>query len=151
LVAVTDSFEPEWDVLAAVSAARDELRAIRSEVWSRALLSSKEVLHVDRVRVDGRGWSPDPTGDVVVTEAAIVTTMPDGHDIDSVVTLLLSRDRWQVQSEVTVLNDAVTVVWEGPIASGTVRTDLAPALLAAARQIVASTLALDALAAPTTK
>jgi hypothetical protein len=142
---VTDDFTPEWDTLLGLALARDELRAIRDAVWRRALLPTEESLHVDRITPTERGWSVEPAGDVMMFEMAVVTTMPDRHDIESSVRLLLSHHGWRVETEVNALNDAVTILWEGPAATGTSRGDMAPALLAAAREVVKSTLALDVL------
>jgi hypothetical protein len=147
---VTQEFGREWNVLASLVAARDELRAIRSALWASAFRPTKEVLHVDRIDTHPGGWSADPAGEVVVFEISVDTTMPDGHDIESTVSLLLSPDGWRVETEVTALNDAVTILWRGSPVSGAVMEELAPTLLASARQVVESTLSLDVFKQPET-
>jgi hypothetical protein len=134
-----------YDLLTAVTRARQQLASARPLIWDKARLPTAEHTIIVKASADGERWTrSNPNGaDQIVMRVSLETHLKDGRRVTSCLDIATSPDRWRAQPYITLSNDVERLVWEGQPADREDADGFAESVDAAARSLIEATLRLD--------
>jgi len=134
-----------WELLTAVTRARQQLATARPLIWEKARLPTAERAVIVKASADGNRWrqSNGNGADQVVMRVSLETHLLDGRCLTSCLDIVASPYRWRAQPYITLVDGTERLLWEGQASE---RDD--PALFAesvdtAARSLLSATMSLD--------
>jgi hypothetical protein len=104
-----------WELLDAVTRARQQLAAARPMIWEKARLPTAEHTVVLRATSNGGRWLPAADGDKFVIRVSVEAHLLDGRRLTSCLDIIVSSQRWSVQPYLVLTDGRETVLWEGPV------------------------------------
>jgi hypothetical protein len=132
-----------WELLNAVTRARQQLAAARPMIWERARLPTAERTIVLKATAEGSRWRPSADGDRVVIRVSVETHLLDGRRLTSCLDVIVSPQRWSVQPYIVLADGREQILWDGPIDERDDSADFLESIDVAARSLLRATMRLD--------
>lgn len=132
-----------WELLNAVTRARQQLAAARPMIWDRARLPTAERTIILRATAEGSRWRPDADGDRMVMRVSVEAHLLDGRRLTSCLDVIVSPERWSVQPYILLADGREQLLWDGPIDERDDTTGFLESVDAAARSLLRATMRLD--------
>jgi len=134
-----------WELLTAVTRARQQLATARPLIWEKARLPTAEHTIIVKASADGNRWRrSDANGtDEVVMRVSLETHLLDGRHLTSCLDIVASPQRWRAQPYITLADGTDQLLWEGQASERDDPADFAESVDSAARSLLRATMALD--------
>lgn len=132
-----------WELLTAVTRARQALASARPLIWERARLPTAEHFLIFKATADRRLLEAGTGPDEVVVKVSLETHLMDGRRLNSCLDIVASPSRWRALPYITLADGGEHIFWEGP---ATDRDDAAgfwEFVDTAAQSLLNATMALD--------
>jgi len=134
-----------WELLTAVTRARQHLATGRPMIWAKVRLPTAEHFSILNVAADRGPWrdsSLDQT-DAVVIRVSIETLLKDGRRLTSCLDVVAGPNRWMVQPYIMLADPAARLVWTGEMIEHDDSAGFSDFVDSAAQNLVNATLGLD--------
>lgn len=134
-----------WELLTAVTRARQQLAAARPLIWEKARLPTAEHTVIVRASADGDRWRASNVNgtDQVVMRVSLETHLPDGRRLTSCLDIVAGPRHWRAQPYITLADGVEQLIWEGQASERDDPADFAESVDSAARSLLAATMSLD--------
>jgi hypothetical protein len=132
-----------WELLDAVTRARQQLAAARPLIWEKARLPTAEHTVILRAAADGSNWRPNSGGDRIVIRVTVETHLPDGRRLASCLDFVINEVRWSVQPYILLTDGREQLLWDGPIDERADTSGFFEVVDSAARNLLRATLRID--------
>jgi hypothetical protein len=134
-----------WELLTAVTRARQQLAAARPMIWEKARLPTAEHTVIVKASVDGDRWRRSNVNgtDQVVMRVSLETHLADGRRLMSCLDIVASPRRWQAQPYITLADGTERLIWEGQTSEKEDSTNFADSVDSATRSLLDATMDLD--------
>lgn len=132
-----------WELLDAVTRARQQLAAARPMIWERSRLPTAEHTAILRATTDGTRWRPSIDGDRFVVRVSVETHLPDARRLTSCLDIIVSLQRWSVQPYIMLTDGREQLLWDGPIDERSDSDGFLESVDTAARNLLRATMRVD--------
>jgi hypothetical protein len=134
-----------WELLTAVTRARQHLATARPLIWEKAHLPTAEHTIIVKAPADGirRQESSVNATDQVVMRVSLETHLVDGRRLMSCLDIVASPHRWKAQPYITLADGVERRIWEGQSADKDDPSSFAESVDSAARSLLDATMSLD--------
>jgi hypothetical protein len=134
-----------WELLTAVTRARQQLAAARPLIWDKAHLPTAERMAIVKASADGDRWRRSNTNgvDQVVMRVSLETHLKDGRRVTSCLDIVASPRRWQAQPYIKLADGTERLIWEGQACENEDPAGFTESIDSAARSLLDATLGLD--------
>ena len=134
-----------WELLSAVTRARQQLSTARPLIWERSRLPTAERTMIVKASADGERWGRSNVNgtDQVVMRVSLETLLADGRRVTSSLDIVASPRRWTAQPYITLGGQVERLIWEGKPSAREDSSGFAESVDSAARSLLDATLKLD--------
>ena len=134
-----------WELLTAVTRARQHLATARPLIWEKARLPTAEHTVIVKASADGDRWQqPNDNGsDQVVMRVSLETHLADGRRLTSCLDIVASPRHWRAQPYITLADGVERLIWEGQASDKDDPSSFAESVDSAARNLLDATMNLD--------
>lgn len=134
-----------WELLTAVTRARQQLAAARPLIWDKARLPTAEHTVIVKASADGDRWRRSNVNgtDQVVMRVSLETHLKDGRRVMSCLDIVASPRRWQAQPYITLADGTERLIWEGRASEKEDPASFAESVDSAAKSLLDATMDLD--------
>ena len=131
-----------WELLTAVTRARQQLASARPLIWEKARLPTSEHTQIVKASAAGERWSRTNNGaDQVVMQVSVETLLKDGRRLASCLDIVASPQHWTTQPYITL--GGQQLIWEGSASQREDPAGLAESVDSAARSLLDATMKVD--------
>lgn len=133
-----------WELLTAVTRARQQLASARPLIWEKARLPTSEHTLIVKASAAGERWSKmSDSSDQVVMRVSLETLLKDGRRLASCLDIVASPSHWTAQPYITLGDRAQRLIWEGKATEREDSAGFAESVDSAARSLLDATMELD--------
>jgi hypothetical protein len=132
-----------WEVLDAVTRARQQLAAARPMIWERSHLPTAEHTIVLRATTEGSRWRPSADGNTFVIRVSVEVHLPDARRLTSCLDVIVAPDRLSVHPYITLTDGREALLWDGASDERHDTIGLLETVDAAARSLLRATMRVD--------
>lgn len=134
-----------WELLSAVTRARQQLSTARPLIWEKSRLPTAERTIIVKASADGERWgSSNVNGtDQVVMRVSLETHLKDGRRLMSCLDIVASPRLWQAQPYITLADGIERLIWEGQASGKEDSTSFAESVDSATQSLLTATMDLD--------
>lgn len=134
-----------WELLTAVTRARQQLATARPLIWEKARLPTAEHTQIVKASADGGRWRASSAidADQVIMRVSLETHLGDGRRLTSCLDIVASPRRWVTQPYITLADGTERLLWEGKAAEREDSADFAESVDSAARSLLNATMGLN--------
>jgi hypothetical protein len=134
-----------WDLLTAVTRARQQLASARPLIWEKARLPTAEHTIIVKASADGDRWKQSGSSgtDQIVMRVSLETLLADGRRLTSCLDIVASPRRWRTQPYITLADGVEKLIWEGQTSEREDPASFAESVDSAAKSLLTATMGLD--------
>jgi len=134
-----------WDLLTAVTRARQQLASARPLIWEKAHLPTAEHTVIVKASADGDRWRQSNVNgtDQIVMRVSLETHLMDGRRLTSCLDIVAGPRRWRAQPYITLADGVEKLIWEGQTSEREDPQDFAESVDLAAKSLLTATMDLD--------
>jgi hypothetical protein len=133
-----------WQLLTAVTRARQQLASARPLIWEKARLPTAERMLIVKASAAGERWSRTNNGsDQVVMRVSLETLLKDGRRLESCLDIVASPQHWTTQPYIMLGDGAQRLIWEGMSSEKDDPAGFDESVDSAARSLLDATMKLD--------
>ncbi|MGD0019180.1 MAG: hypothetical protein ABSD62_07985 [Candidatus Limnocylindrales bacterium] len=132
-----------WELLNAVTRARQQLASARPMIWERERLPTAERTVIVKASADGDRWRHVNGGDQIVMRVSVETHLRDGRRLTSCLDIVATPKRWYAQPYITLASDTEQILWEGVRVDRDDPSGFAEHVDSAARNLLDATMGMD--------
>jgi hypothetical protein len=131
-----------WELLTAVTRARQQLASARPLIWEKARLPTSEHTQIVKASAAGERWSRTNNGtDQVVMRVSLETLLKDGSRVSSCLDIVAGPQHWTTQPYITL--GGQRLIWEGSTSQLEDPAGFAESVDSAARSLLDATMSID--------
>ena len=102
-----------WELLDAITRARQQLAAARPMIWERCHMPTAEHTAILRVVTDGAHWRPAADGDRFLIRVWIEVVMPDARHMSSCLDFVVAPDTFSIRPYISLVDGREHLLWDG--------------------------------------
>jgi hypothetical protein len=133
-----------WELLTAVTRARQQLASARPLIWEKARLPTSEHTLIIKASAAGERWShTNNDSDQIVMRVSLETLLKDGRRLASCLDIVASPRNWTTQPYIMLGDGVQRLIWEGKASEQEDPASFAESVDSAARSLLDATMKLD--------
>jgi hypothetical protein len=132
-----------FELLNAVTRARQQLSSARPMIWERARLPTAEHTVIVDASADGSRWRRNGETDQIVMRVSVETHLMDGRRLTSCLDIVASPNRWRAQPYITLADGIEQTLWEGQTSEREDPVGFVESVDSAAKSLLSATMRLD--------